>query len=252
MISVDPIKAFSDNYIWCLSNPEGEAWVVDPGDAAPVEEHLRQRDLTLQGVLITHHHFDHVGGVASLTKQRDIRVVGPQTATPEINEPVAGGDRITLLGSEFDVIAVPGHTLDHIAYYGNTLLFCGDTLFAGGCGRLFEGTPEQMHASLARISSLPGATRVYCAHEYTQANLAFAAAVEPDNTALQSRIQKVEQLRQQGLPTVPSQLADELATNPFLRADQPSVRDSAEEYASIRLSDDIGVFAEVRRWKDNF
>ena len=252
MINIDPIKAFSDNYIWCLSNDNGDAWVVDPGDAEPVEAHLKANDLALQGVLITHHHFDHVGGLPALVKDRSLRVIGPATSAPEINEPVTEGEEIEVLGQTFSVLGVPGHTLDHIAFYGTDMLFCGDTLFAGGCGRLFEGTPEQMHGSLEKLKALPAATRVYCAHEYTQANLRFAAAVEPGNRALEARIQWAEQQRSKDLPTVPSRIEDELATNPFLRAGQPAIRDAAEEYASIRLSDDIGVFAEVRRWKDNF
>lgn len=252
MINIDPVKAFSDNYIWCLSDDKGNAWVVDPGDAAPVEAHLKTHNLHLQGVLITHHHFDHVGGLPDLVKNRAIRVVGPETSAQEINEPVAEGDQLTVLGQSFSVLAVPGHTLDHIAYYGADMLFCGDTLFAGGCGRLFEGTPAQMHASLDKLKALPAATRVFCAHEYTEANLRFAAAVEPGNQMLAKRVQWVQQQRSRDLPTVPSRIEDELATNPFLRADQPAIRDAAEEYASIRLGDDVGVFAEVRRWKDNF
>ncbi|MBB3046455.1 hydroxyacylglutathione hydrolase [Litorivivens lipolytica] len=257
MITIEPISAFSDNYIWCLSDSQGQAWVVDPGEAAPVEQHLRARDLSLQGILITHHHFDHVGALPELVKSHsDLRIVGPASSAPEINEAVKDGDRVELLALEFEVLAVPGHTLDHIAFYtaqtDQPSLFCGDTLFAGGCGRLFEGTPEQMHHSLGRLKALPGETRVYCAHEYTQANLAFAHAVEPQNTQLAERIRQVEDLRSQNQPTVPSSLAEERATNPFLRADQAAVQVSAKEYANIHIDREEDIFAAIRRWKDNF
>ena len=181
MIHIEPISAFSDNYIWCLYNDAGEAVVVDPGDAAPVEAFLADRSLKLTAVLITHHHFDHVGGLAELTRSRGIDVFGPRGSAPQISSEVSEGDCVRLLGLSFEVLAVPGHTLDHIAYFAASkvppLLFCGDTLFAGGCGRLFEGTPEQMHHSLSRLKSLPPDTEVYCAHEYTLANLRFAQAV---------------------------------------------------------------------------
>lgn len=256
MIHIEPISAFSDNYIWCLYRDDGDAYVVDPGDAAPVEAFLQARNLTLRGVLITHHHFDHVGGLPELSAARSIDVIGPQTSAPEINKPVVAGETPTVLGVTFEVIAVPGHTLDHIAFYAADheppLLFCGDTLFAGGCGRLFEGSPAQMHASLERLKALPAETAVYCAHEYTLANLTFARAVEPDNSALHRRFEEAAALRDKGKATVPSSIELERATNPFLRWDSDSVRDSAGEYASISLREDRDVFAAVRRWKDNF
>ena len=257
MITIEPISAFSDNYIWCLSDAQGKAFVVDPGEAAPVEQHLSANKLTLAGVLITHHHFDHVGALPELVAaHREIRVIGPETSAPEINEPVIEGDSITVLGLTLEVVAVPGHTLDHIAFYtpqtDHPSLFCGDTLFAGGCGRLFEGTPEQMHRSLGQLKALPADTRVYCAHEYTQANLAFARAVEPGNETLLSRSREVDRLRAQNQPSVPSTLAEELATNPFLRADKESVQVSAKDYANIHIDKEVEVFAAIRRWKDNF
>ena len=257
MITIEPISAFSDNYIWCLSDAQGQAFVVDPGEAAPVERHLQAKNLSLAGVLITHHHFDHVGALPELTAAHpSLRITGPETSAPEINEPVCAGDRLTVLDTGFEVLAVPGHTLDHIAFYtGETDhpgLFCGDTLFAGGCGRLFEGTPEQMHHSLAQLKNLPTDTRVYCAHEYTQANLAFARAVEPGNESLIARSREVDRLRAQNQPSVPSTIAEELATNPFLRADKTSVQASARDYANIHNDREAEVFAAIRRWKDNF
>ncbi len=256
MIHVEPISAFSDNYIWCLYSESGEAVVVDPGDAAPVERFLESHSLQLSGVLITHHHFDHVGGLEALLQDRQIKVYGPTQSSPLINQAVVEGDQLNILGVDFEVLAVPGHTLDHIAYIGTTgsapLLFCGDTLFAGGCGRLFEGTPEQMHNSLARLKALPPETRIYCAHEYTLANLNFAQTVEPGNQALLERIEADRAKREKGLPTVPSILSTELATNPFLRSHSVEIRDTAGEYASIQLNDDVATFAAVRHWKDNF
>ena len=256
MIHIDPISAFSDNYIWCLHNEAGEAVVVDPGDAAPVTTFLRERSLSLVGVLITHHHFDHVGGLDGLLQGRDIPVFGPEGSTPHINRVLVDGDRCDILGCQFEVLAVPGHTLDHIAYFADSesppLLFCGDTLFAGGCGRLFEGTPEQMHQSLSRLKALPADTEVYCAHEYTLANLRFAQAVEPTSAALAARIEADSAKRQDDTPTVPSTIAIERETNPFLRSHIHEVRDTAGEYASMQLIDDVSTFAAVRRWKDNF
>lgn len=256
MIHIDPIPAFNDNYIWCLYDETGAAVVVDPGDAAPVEAFLASHSLHLTGIVLTHHHFDHVGGVAALTENRRIDVQGPAEATPEVTRAIVDGDHLTVLGLDFEVIAVPGHTLDHLALYAARhtppLLFCGDTLFAGGCGRLFEGTPEQMHQSLTRLKALPPDTRVYCAHEYTLANLSFAAAVEPQNAALRERLERVKAQRDLELPTVPSSLAEECATNPFLRSDVDDVRDAASGYANISLTDEVDTFAAVRRWKDHF
>lgn len=256
MIHIEPISAFSDNYIWCLHNDRGEAVIVDPGDAAPVEAFLVERSLTLVGVLITHHHFDHVGGLEALLQNRDVPVVGPAGAAPQISQELTEGENTEMLGVSFEVMAVPGHTLDHIAYFASTesppLLFCGDTLFAGGCGRLFEGTPEQMHHSLSKLLALPSDTELYCAHEYTLANLRFAQAVEPGNQALVERIDRESAKRQREIPTVPSTIGLEQATNPFLRSHIDEVRDSAAEYASMALNDDVATFAAVRHWKDNF
>lgn len=256
MDNVLAIPAFRDNYIWLIHDDAHEqAVVVDPGEADPVFDTLEREELTLVGILITHHHPDHVGGVNALLAEYDVPVWGPaRERIPGRTVALADGDRVAIepLGLAFDVIDVPGHTAGHIAYHGHGMLFCGDTLFVGGCGRLFEGTPAQMLESLSRLRDLPGETRVYCAHEYTLANLRFALAVEPDNTALQQRMREVEQLREACRPTVPSTLASERAVNPFLRFDAPSVKASAERHAGKALESTVDVFAAVRGWKDRF
>lgn len=256
MLNVEPIPAFNDNYIWLLYR-EGSpaAWVVDPGDAEPVKAALAERNLTLAGVLITHHHFDHVGGLAGLTAGRDTTVYGPNNPKIDgITRTLSQGDEISVLDCRFEVFEVPGHTLDHIAYHApdQQLLFCGDTLFAGGCGRMFEGTPQVMQDSLARLAALPGGTRVYCAHEYTLANLSFAEAVEPESAALQSRIAEAKTLRNRGIPTVPSTIDLERETNPFLRVAEVSVQEAARERGETATNDPAAVFASIREWKDNF
>jgi hydroxyacylglutathione hydrolase len=257
MDPVFAVPAFRDNYIWVLTDGAGKtAVVVDPGDAAPVREALDRRGLSLGGILVTHHHADHVGGVTALLEQwPGIPVWGPAgERIPGRTVAVADGAEVVLerLGLRFEVLDVPGHTAGHVAYFGHGMLFCGDTLFAGGCGRLFEGSAAQMAASLAKLARLPGDTRVYCAHEYTEANLRFAMAVEPDNAALQRRYGKVRQERARGEMTLPSTLAEELATNPFLRCEQPSVRQRATARAGRDLSGPEAVFATVRAWKDSF
>ncbi|WP_445397203.1 hydroxyacylglutathione hydrolase [Zobellella sp. An-6] len=256
MPNISPIPAFNDNYIWLISNGDRAA-VVDPGDAAPVGRVLAERGLTLDAILITHHHRDHTGGVQALLAQwPEARLYAP-AAEPM---PAPGGiglkegDRVKLssLGLELAVMAVPGHTLGHIAYHGQGLLFCGDTLFSGGCGRLFEGTPQQMHQSLSRLATLPDETRVYCTHEYTQANLAFCHTVEPNNPELKKYLQKVAKLRQQGIPTLPSSIALEKAVNVFLRPHVAGVRAAAQHHAMAALNEDVEVFAALRHWKDDF
>ena len=259
MISVEAIPAFSDNYIWCLYNSQSrQAAVVDPGDAAPVQAALRQRELSLAAILITHHHFDHTGGIDVLLSDNPVPVYGPvNDSIPQITNPLSEHDTLTLFGLVFSVLSIPGHTLDHIALYCDQttdapLLFCGDTLFAGGCGRVFEGNPAMMLQSLNKLAALPASTRVYCAHEYTLGNLAFASAVEPANRLLQQRIGRDTQRRQEGKPTVPSTIAIELQTNPFLRCTENSVIASAEQHCGSRCASPQEVFAVVRGWKDNF
>jgi len=252
--TIEPIAAFEDNYLWLLARGE-QAAIVDPGDAAPVLRRLRSRGMELVAILVTHHHGDHVGGVAALAQATGARVYGPRGEDiPARDVALDDGDRIEVLGATMHVLAVPGHTRGHIAYYAPQLraLFCGDTLFAAGCGRLFEGTPEQMTASLRRLAALPADTRVYCAHEYTAANLRFALTVEPGNAALQRRSLACAALRERGEPTVPSTICEELATNPFLRCDEPEVRRAAQARAGRALPDTAAVFAALREWKNAF
>jgi hydroxyacylglutathione hydrolase len=257
-MQIEPIKAFSDNYIWLLHDND-KAWVVDPGDAQPVIAALTEKGLELEGIIITHHHFDHTGGVEQLTKQfPQLVITGPESAHfTKTTRTMHEGDTLTALGCTFTVITVPGHTLDHIAYYcsdspiGETLL-CGDTLFAGGCGRVFEGTAPMMRASLNKLSTLPPSTKVFCAHEYTLANLAFAAAVEPSNKSLIQRIEYCQQLRHEDKSTVPSTIGSELATNPFMRSSQPAVINAAQAQNPSCTNDEDAVFTEIREWKNNF
>lgn len=255
MLQIHPIPAFSDNYIWLLHD-EKRACVVDPGDAAPVIETLERLGLPLSDVLITHHHFDHVGGLSTLRERYAPTVYGPVNPQIDgIDRPLQAGEQIAVLGSTFDVMEVPGHTLDHIAYFRAAeppVLFCGDTLFAGGCGRLFEGDPPTMLSSLRSLAALPASTKVYCAHEYTLANLEFARAVEPDNSDLALRFTQAQASRARGEPTVPSELALELATNPFLRCDTPALVDSLRKQGRLEGDGAAEVFATVRGWKDQF
>jgi hydroxyacylglutathione hydrolase len=253
-----PIPAFTDNYIWALHDGQ-HAVVVDPGESAGVLAWLKAEGVTLDTILITHHHADHTGGVAALRDQTNARVIGPVRETmPEPLQRVADGETVRVLGHDFQVIAVPGHTAGHIAYYcpdwdGAPLLFCGDTLFSAGCGRLFEGTPAQMHASLARLASLPGATRICCTHEYTLANLRFALAVEPGNQNLINHELACVGLRNEGMPTLPSTMALEKSINPFLRTNEPAVFASAQAHApNLPHPDAQAVFATLREWKNHF
>lgn len=256
MIEVTAIPALGDNYVWALNSENGDVIVVDPGEARPVIDHLDQRGQRLAGILVTHHHPDHVGGIGTLVARGNVPVWGPaRERIPERTEGLNEGDRVSLDvldGLSLEVVDVPGHTAGHIAFYGGGMLFAGDALFAGGCGRLFEGTPAQMRASLAKLRELPSDTRVYCGHEYTQANLAFASAVEPDNQAVNARYQAVCEARAAGQITLPSELATELATNPFLRWDEPAVQRSAAARAGEELASADQVFATIRRWKDSF
>jgi hydroxyacylglutathione hydrolase len=233
--------------------------VVDPGDAAPVQAYLDREALDLAAIVATHHHGDHVGGIEALVARRHVPVYGPaREAIPARTRALREGDRVVLdqLGLELRVLDVPGHTAGHVAYTGDVagapVLFCGDTLFAAGCGRIFEGTPAMLWTSLAKLAALDPATRVFCAHEYTLANLRFAAAVEPANAALAQRAARDAALRERGQPTVPSTIADELATNPFLRAGEAVVRAAAEAHAGHSLDGEVAVFAELRAWKNAF
>ena len=251
-----PVPAFTDNYLWLLHDGR-RALVVDPGDAGPVLEALAQHGLTLASILVTHHHPDHTGGVAALHEATGAPVYGPATESiPEPFTPLKEGDTVQALGLDFQVLDVPGHTAGHIAFYapdvdGQPLLFCGDTLFSGGCGRLFEGTPAQMLASLDKLAALPGSTRVCCTHEYTLANLRFALAAEPGNAELAAYQAHCLRLREQGLPTLPSTIAQEQLINPFLRTRQASLVAAAQRL-DASAHDDIAVFAALRQWKNQF
>lgn len=254
MIEIVPIPAFEDNYIWLLRQ-ETSAVAVDPGDAEPLLDYLENNGLDLTAVLLTHHHGDHCGGIPELKRRFDIPVYGPRReAIPGVTHRVVDGDLISVLGSEitFQVLDVPGHTAGHVAYYGINSLFCGDTLFTCGCGRLFEGTAEQMQASLARFAALPDSTQVYCAHEYTLENISFAKLVEPGNVSLLERERRDRLSRDRGLPTLPSSIGLEKSTNPFLRWDAPDVIAAASRFAGRPLSTPAGVFAAIRQWRDRF
>lgn len=255
LLGVRAVGAFADNYIWLIEAPGNRLIAVDPGEAAPVKAELARSGWSLAGILLTHHHPDHIGGVADLLAAGRVRVIGPADARiPLPIETVGDGDRCEFpdLGLGFDILHVPGHTLSHIAFFGHGALFCGDTLFSAGCGRMFEGTPRQMHASLTRLRDLPPQTLVYCGHEYTAANLRFASTVEPANAATAEYRDRVARVRAAGRPSVPSTLALERHVNPFLRCDVPDVREAAAAHTGRSLRSDEEVFGTLRAWKDQF
>ena len=256
MLTLIPIPAFADNYLWLLHDGQ-QALVVDPGDAEPVQRILQQNNLQLRAILVTHHHADHTGGVNTLRDETGATVYGPATEhIPTPYAPLKEGNNVNALRLNFHIIDVPGHTSGHIAYYtpdinGRPLLFCGDTLFSGGCGRLFEGTPAQMLASLDKLAVLPGNTAVCCTHEYTLSNLRFAVAVDPDNQTLAAYQMHCENLRRQGQPTLPTSIAQELLINPFLRTRQSALISSARHFDAAAY-DDVSVFAAIRQLKNKF
>jgi hydroxyacylglutathione hydrolase len=255
-LQVRPIEAFDDNYIWLLTEPGSDAAAaVDPGDAEPLVETLESLGLRLTSVLVTHHHGDHVGGLGELLDvYPGLAIYGPDDGRiRRLTHRVRDGDRVQPAGlkSRFQVLGLPGHTKSHLGFQGPGLLFCGDTLFAGGCGRVFDGTFEELSDSLRRIAALDPRTLCYCAHEYTVSNLGFALWVEPERAAIVERLAQAQETRRQGLPTVPSTLALELATNPFLRTGEPDPIAAAERFAGRPLSGHREVFEALRRWKDS-
>jgi hydroxyacylglutathione hydrolase len=255
-VKVLAVPAFRDNYLW-LVHDGVHAAVIDPGDAAPVLTALDENALTLTAILLTHHHADHAGGVPALCERFDVPVYGPRDeAIPGVTDKVSEGGRVEISAPavSFSVLDVPGHTRGHIAYVESSQgwLFCGDTLFAGGCGRLFEGTAQQMATSLDKLSAFPDKTLVYCAHEYTLSNLRFAREAEPENRELAARAKREQERRDQGIPTVPSTIALEKATNPFLRCIEPAIVERLLESGRLNSNDPVAVFAALRAWKDNF
>lgn len=257
MLNIYPVHAFKDNYIWVIHN-QNYAVVVDPGIASPVIEYLALKKLQLSAILITHHHHDHTGGNAELLKLCDVPVYGPQNEfISTVTHAVKGGDSLNLpeISLHLTVLDTPGHTQGHIAYYGSdpiNLVFCGDTLFSCGCGRIFEGTPQQMYESLQKICRLPDDTFVYCTHEYTLSNIRFARTIDPENSKLIELEFTAQELRNKNIPTIPTTLALEKAVNPFLRCDQHDIVNSAQNYSARSLLDPLSVFTVLREWKNNF
>lgn len=259
--SVTAINAFNDNYIWAISQEDSDnVALVDPGDADVCIAYIEEHNLVLTDILITHHHNDHVGGIKKLlsyasTCSSMVTVYGPANeniANIDISLTENDSVNLTAIDCQFTVIDLPGHTKGHIAFYNDTMLFCGDTLFSAGCGRVFEGTPEQMHQSLTKLANLPDKTRVYCAHEYTQANIAFALAVEPNNVELQNYAKIVEKRRQSNQATIPTSIGLERKVNPFLRCSISSIQDAAKNHSDFEAASDSDIFKIVRAWKDKF
>jgi len=253
MLSVEPIKAYTDNYIWLVSTNEGSI-VVDPGESKEILNLIDTNEIDLKGVLITHHHYDHTNGLLDLTNKMNLEVYGPEKIEG-INNIVNESDKFSLIGIDFEVIEIPGHTLDHLAFYSSNsedpMLFCGDTLFAGGCGRVFEGTFEQMFMSLKKISKYPKETKVFCGHEYTLSNLKFALEVDKDNKDLVNEFNNIEKLISSDIPSLPTNLNKELKLNPFLRCHDIDIKNKVIEKFDI-IDDELQIFTALRKWKDNF
>ncbi|WP_371372379.1 hydroxyacylglutathione hydrolase [Thalassotalea aquiviva] len=261
MFNIVAIPAFNDNYIWCIIHPQTKHCVlVDPGDATVCIDYISEHQLTLDAILVTHHHSDHVGGLTELSQycqqqRMPLTVFGPDNqAIQGIDVTLNETHRVALFDNslEFEIFAIPGHTLDHIAYYSKGMLFCGDTLFSGGCGRLFEGSPDQMLESLTKLASLPDDTKVYCAHEYTLANLEFARTIDENNSQLKAYYDKVVKLRAKGRSTIPSSIGLEKQINPFLRSNLEEIKNKTEQKTSNLLPNQVAVFANIRQLKDKF
>lgn len=255
-IEIQPIPALKDNYIWAIFNRDTrEAWIIDPGDATAVFDFLRLQNLDLVGILVTHRHWDHVNGIEPLTAKFDVPVIGPlKDNISQLTRGITNNDLLTFdqLPITFKVFEIPGHTKGHIAYYSPGMLFCGDTLFAAGCGRIFEGSPEELYASLQMLVSLHDATKIFCAHEYTLNNLKFAILVEPDNSDIEERLAKISKMRQDDLITLPSTILEEKLTNPFLRCHASTLIKNVERHVNRELKTPLEVFTELRKWKDTF
>ncbi len=254
MLSVKPIKAYQDNYIWLVSTNEGSI-VVDPGESKKILNLIDNNEIDLEGVLITHHHFDHTNGLSDLLNKSSLEVYGPKNNVNGINNIVKNNDKFKVIGIDFEVIEIPGHTLDHIAFYsfndGEPILFCGDTLFSGGCGRVFEGTFDQMFNALKKISKYPKETKIFCGHEYTLSNLKFALAVDENNEDLIKEYNNIKNIVDSGNPSLPTILEKELKINPFLRCDNHHIKNKI--VSKFNTSDDeFEVFCALRQWKDNF
>ncbi|MBP9726293.1 MAG: hydroxyacylglutathione hydrolase [Gammaproteobacteria bacterium] len=256
MIQIEPIEAFNDNYIWAMIDADKKTtWVVDPGDANPVLEFCIHHNYQLVGILVTHHHYDHCGGVKLLREKFNIPVYGPKHDSIHATHTVQDAEIIFLpeCNLHFKILFIPGHTLEHVAFYceEENLLFCGDTLFSAGCGRIFEGTPQQMYDSLTKLANLPDNTKIYCGHEYTLPNLKFAKLVEPDNSDIDDYLTQTTHYRTEGQPSLPSILGLEKKVNPFLRAAIPAVIESAEHRIGKPIYNTVEVFATIREWKNN-
>ena len=253
MLSVEPIKAYTDNYIWLVSTNEGSI-VVDPGESKEILNLIDSNKIDLKGVLITHHHYDHTNGLLDLTNKMNLEVFGPKKIEG-INNIVKESDKFSLIGIDFEVIEIPGHTLDHLAFYSSNnrdpILFCGDTLFAGGCGRVFEGTFEQMFESLKKISNYPKETKIFCGHEYTLSNLKFALEADEDNKQLADEYINVKKLISSDIPSLPTNLNKELKVNPFLRCNEINIKNKVIDKFDI-IDDELEIFTALRKWKDNF
>ena len=253
MLNIEPIKAYTDNYIWLVSTNEGSI-VVDPGESKEILNLIDTNKIDLKGILITHHHYDHTNGLIDLTNKMNLEVYGPKKIEG-INNIVKESDKFSLIGIDFEVIEIPGHTLDHLAFYSSSnkdpILFCGDTLFAGGCGRVFEGTFEQMFKSLKKISNYPKETKIFCGHEYTLSNLKFALEVDEDNKQLANEYINVKKLISSDIPSLPTNLNKELKVNPFLRCNEINIKNKVIDKFDI-IDDELEIFTALRKWKDNF